>query len=819
LFLHFSLKNRLRALRVRSQGHISKEAFVHGLGEIDPEVDEAAKGAAQKAGRARRKALAAVSTIDALEGDPGGSDGGPAVPAVELHDAWLELCKYFGKGKARALATFKAIDTDGGGTLDRAEFRVFVAMLNLKLSDLELAALWQELDADGSGAVSFLELQTAVNDREREAGVEKAASDAANARAEKALKASASVSAAVVKTAECWEQIGDFLERQGEEASRRYFMGYDSTGHGTLSKEEFFNALLAGPKVELEDPALFELLWQDVDLTGHNEVEFDEIWTNVLENKLRAEQVMTGVWLPTAKDKQKELIKLDTARRKAKEAAAQTKDEVTRVKKEFVEVKRGKLAKASGNEQIKLKAMQMRARRKALAVEQGRRRVDLGFVPFDKLRLGAYAVLVAAAVSYAVQTQVAFQLQGTDDFMVLSSGLLAAAALCGVATSLLQHWASLLLFFALTVWALLAVALQLAANLNTWHFLAHVAGSCYSPRDTPNSQNFCFDADGKSDAACVCTDTATGQCYEFTPGVSSSGCNPKADATSYLLLATVVGGLAFASAVAMWATVGCTAPLRGRPFGYYYLFCARRKLAAALLQRRKNQKDSFGSALKDYHKMKSQKKAQKGFEVLVESLAAAARDGGGDVGVFKRMDAGGGGKLDQLAFRGGLQALGVKAAPADLAKLWDFMDSDHSGAITFPDFATGLKVAARSLGSASVAGDGSGGADLEAGGGGNVTELLDAKARLKEVSQAAWNKLHAVLERFQLPPHQFFAKKLDVDEAGDLDAADFEEALLGLGLVMAGDEVSQLWKTILVPPSDLINADDFAAAVVKYPPS
>ena len=226
---------------------------MHGLGEIDPEVDEATKDASQRSGRARRKSLSSVATIDgALKAGQGGDDG-PS-ETVELHDAWLELCKYFGKGKARALATFKAIDTDGGGTLDKAEFRVFVAMLNLKLSDDELEALWRELDADQSGELSFLELQAAVTNREREAGAEKRARDAANSRAEKALKASATASAEVLKTAEYWEQIGEFMERQGEEASRRFFMSYDSTGHGTLSKEEFFNAILAGPRWSSKTP-------------------------------------------------------------------------------------------------------------------------------------------------------------------------------------------------------------------------------------------------------------------------------------------------------------------------------------------------------------------------------------------------------------------------------------------------------------------------------------------------------------------------------------------------------------------------------------
>ena len=53
--------------------------------------------------------------------------------SVELHDAWLALCKYFGpQRKARALATFKQLDTDRSGTLDQMEFKMFIAMVRKK---------------------------------------------------------------------------------------------------------------------------------------------------------------------------------------------------------------------------------------------------------------------------------------------------------------------------------------------------------------------------------------------------------------------------------------------------------------------------------------------------------------------------------------------------------------------------------------------------------------------------------------------------------------------------------------------------------------
>ena len=47
------------------------------------------------------------------------------------------------------------------------EFKMFIAMLNLKLTDAEQGALWRELDTDESGTLTFLEIQTAVSERER----------------------------------------------------------------------------------------------------------------------------------------------------------------------------------------------------------------------------------------------------------------------------------------------------------------------------------------------------------------------------------------------------------------------------------------------------------------------------------------------------------------------------------------------------------------------------------------------------------------------------------------------------------------------------
>jgi Ca2+-binding EF-hand superfamily protein len=229
----------------RGEGELSMDYFVNGLGEIDPEVDKQSKAHSTKLKEAKRKQLATLSGLDP-------NTGANPEEEVPLHEAWLALSKYFGKGKAKALATFKQIDTDRGGTLDPNEFRIFIAMLNLKLSDAELSALWRAIDTDGNGSLSFDELQSAVLDQERRAAEEKAVREARAKRAEAALIASAAAMETVTLMHEAWEQLDDFIERNGVDATKAFFYGFDSTGHGTLSPAEFRNALLTGPKVTSE---------------------------------------------------------------------------------------------------------------------------------------------------------------------------------------------------------------------------------------------------------------------------------------------------------------------------------------------------------------------------------------------------------------------------------------------------------------------------------------------------------------------------------------------------------------------------------------
>ena len=121
----------------------------------------------------------------------------------------------------------------------------------------------------------------------------------------------------------------------------------------------------------------------------------------------------------------------------------------------------------------------------------------------------------------------------------------------------------------------------------------------------------------------------------------------------------------------------------------------RGKLAVVLAQQKSKLTEGRTTAMKNYKKQKKAREAAVGFSNLVAGLKTVTSNDagyGGALGVFKQMDSAQSGSLNQLAFRAGLQELGIKAAAADVNKLWDFMDSDHSGIITYPDFAAGLNV-------------------------------------------------------------------------------------------------------------------------------
>ena len=69
------------------------------------------------------------------------------------------LCQDPHTGRARAPhQIFMDLDEDGGGTVDRSEFAAGIQQVGLSLSEEELGLMWESLDTDGSGELSFEEI-------------------------------------------------------------------------------------------------------------------------------------------------------------------------------------------------------------------------------------------------------------------------------------------------------------------------------------------------------------------------------------------------------------------------------------------------------------------------------------------------------------------------------------------------------------------------------------------------------------------------------------------------------------------------------------
>ena len=64
----------------------------------------------------------------------------------------------FGEKISDVAGLFRAIDADGGGTIERGEFGAALARLGLGLSTAQLSELWSGLDADGNGVIDYDEL-------------------------------------------------------------------------------------------------------------------------------------------------------------------------------------------------------------------------------------------------------------------------------------------------------------------------------------------------------------------------------------------------------------------------------------------------------------------------------------------------------------------------------------------------------------------------------------------------------------------------------------------------------------------------------------
>ena len=80
-----------------------------------------------------------------------------------------------------------------------------------------------------------------------------------------------------------------------------------------------------------------------------------------------------------------------------------------------------------------------------------------------------------------------------------------------VVTSFAQHWSAVILFFGSAIAAMAAVMCNILTNVNTYVFLTDIATDCFSPIETKQADNACYDTvnsgqRGRSQAQCVCTD-------------------------------------------------------------------------------------------------------------------------------------------------------------------------------------------------------------------------------------------------------------------------------------------------------------------------
>jgi calmodulin len=90
------------------------------------------------------------------------ADGGGLVDINEFKDYWseksAELSK-FAENMRTLQEAFASIDTDGSGFLDRSEVEKLLQLMGKPCSKTELDGIMSELDADGDGAVNFVEFQ------------------------------------------------------------------------------------------------------------------------------------------------------------------------------------------------------------------------------------------------------------------------------------------------------------------------------------------------------------------------------------------------------------------------------------------------------------------------------------------------------------------------------------------------------------------------------------------------------------------------------------------------------------------------------------
>ena len=79
---------------------------------------------------------------------------------IQLYEAFEEIAT------DRVLDVFRVWDKNNGGTISRGEFGKAMAALGLKTTKAELNKLFNEIDVDHSGEISYQELRQAVVDHD-----------------------------------------------------------------------------------------------------------------------------------------------------------------------------------------------------------------------------------------------------------------------------------------------------------------------------------------------------------------------------------------------------------------------------------------------------------------------------------------------------------------------------------------------------------------------------------------------------------------------------------------------------------------------------
>jgi Ca2+-binding EF-hand superfamily protein len=173
------------------------------------------------------------------------ADGGGLVDINEFKDYWseksAELSK-FAENTRTLQEAFASIDTDGSGFLDRSEVEKLLRLMGKPCSKTELDGIMSELDADGDGAVNFVEFQIYWGERGGE--------------------------------------FSEFGKKVHVHMLREAFISIDTDGSGALDRDEVRRLLLMMGKrcntTEL-DTIMFEL---DTDGSGSVDIEeFQNYWS------------------------------------------------------------------------------------------------------------------------------------------------------------------------------------------------------------------------------------------------------------------------------------------------------------------------------------------------------------------------------------------------------------------------------------------------------------------------------------------------------------------------------------------------------------